>query len=51
VDVDVNAAEAIFEEAQTTTVLAWNCNSRAAGWAAVGWASGVLLVRDLSVDL
>ena len=50
-DVDVTGAEVIFEEEQAVTVMEWNVNRHTAGWAAIGWGSGLLMVRDLSVDI
>lgn len=47
---DITAAEVIFEEEQAVTALEWNVNQRAAGWAAVGWGSGIVMVRDLSIN-
>lgn len=41
--------ETIFEEEQAVTTLAWSQDRRTAGWAAVGWGSGLVMVRDLSV--
>jgi hypothetical protein len=41
--------KAIFEEEQAVTALAWSKDCRTAGWAAVGWGSGLVMVRDLAV--
>ncbi len=41
-------ADVIFEEEQAVTCLEWNPNLRYAGWAAVGWGSGIVKVEDLS---
>ncbi|KPI35725.1 uncharacterized protein AB675_1240 [Cyphellophora attinorum] len=38
--------EAIFEEEQAVTALAWSQDRRTAGWAAVGWGSGLVMVTD-----
>lgn len=48
---DLGAAEAIFEEEQAVTAMAWNPNASCAGLVAVGWGSGIVRVQDLSHDL
>ena len=40
----------LFEEEQALTALDWNPNQTCAGLAAVGWASGILRVQDLTHD-
>ena len=42
--------DVIFEEEQAVTCIEWNPNLPFAGWAAVGWGSGILRVEDLSHD-
>ena len=43
-------SDVIFEEEQAVTCVEWNPNLRFAGWAAVGWGSGIVRVEDLSHD-
>lgn len=50
-DEDTTAAEVVFEEEQAVTAMEWNVNQQAAGWAAIGWGSGIVMVRDLSIDM
>ena len=38
----------ICHEEQAVTAMAWNGNSRFAGWAAIAWGSGVLKIQDLA---
>jgi transcription factor C subunit 6 len=45
-----SAPDVIFEEEQAVTALEWNPNRRSAGWAAIGWGSGLVRVMDLSHD-
>lgn len=47
-DKDLGAAEPIFEEEQAVTVLDWNPNRTCAGFAAMGWGSGVVRIQDLA---
>ena len=42
--------ESRFAEEQAVTALEWNPNRHCAGWVAVGWASGLVRVMDLSHD-
>ncbi|ETN44261.1 uncharacterized protein HMPREF1541_10812 [Cyphellophora europaea CBS 101466] len=48
---DPAAAEVIFEEEQAVTAMDWNVNRAAAGWAAIGWGSGLVMIKDLSIEL
>jgi hypothetical protein len=52
-DEDMNATgmEVIFEEEQAVTAMEWSVNRQTAGWAAIGWGSGLVMVRDLSVEI
>ncbi|KAH0828455.1 hypothetical protein AYO21_00408 [Fonsecaea monophora] len=45
------AGEAVFEEEQAVTALAWNPNAACAGVAAMGWGSGIVRVQDLAYDM
>ncbi|KAK5070832.1 hypothetical protein LTR64_003806 [Lithohypha guttulata] len=44
-------SQIILPEEQAVTAMCWNPNPRFSGWAAVGWGSGLLVVRDLSHDV
>ena len=47
---EIGSANVIFEEEQAVVALSWNPNSRCAGWAAIGWGSGIVRVQDLAHD-
>ncbi|KAI1614810.1 hypothetical protein EDD37DRAFT_406572 [Exophiala viscosa] len=48
---DLGAAEPIFEEENAVTALEWNPNHSCAGFAAMGWGSGILRIQDLAHDM
>ncbi|KAK4947375.1 hypothetical protein LTR10_013743 [Elasticomyces elasticus] len=48
---DLGAAEPIFEEENAVTALEWNPNHSCAGFAAMGWGSGIVRVQDLAHDM
>lgn len=50
-EVDVSTAEIVYEEEQAVTAMDWCKDRQAAGWAAIGWGSGLVMVRDLSIDI
>ncbi|KAL9112145.1 MAG: hypothetical protein Q9227_003522 [Pyrenula ochraceoflavens] len=45
------ACETIFEEENAVTSLAWGACLSNAGWAAMGFGSGILVVEDLAHDM
>ncbi|RMZ75126.1 hypothetical protein DV737_g5456, partial [Chaetothyriales sp. CBS 132003] len=47
---DGSTASVTFSDEQAVTAMAWNPNHKFAGWAAVGWGSGIVRVMDLSHD-
>lgn len=47
---DESPEQVVFEEEQAVTAIAWNPNRECAGWAAMGWGSGVVRIQDLAVD-
>ncbi|KKY28817.1 putative transcription factor tfiiic complex subunit tfc6 [Phaeomoniella chlamydospora] len=40
--------ETIFEEENAATAVAWNSNLKCAGWAAMGFGSGIVRIEDLT---
>ncbi|RMZ77873.1 hypothetical protein DV738_g4191, partial [Chaetothyriales sp. CBS 135597] len=47
---DDSIASMAYNDEQAVTAIAWNPNHKFAGWAAVGWGSGIIRVMDLSHD-
>ncbi|RMD43214.1 hypothetical protein DV735_g1971, partial [Chaetothyriales sp. CBS 134920] len=47
---DDSIASMAYNDEQAVTAIAWNPNHKFAGWAAVGWGSGIIRVIDLSHD-
>ncbi|KAK7902384.1 hypothetical protein LTR67_002029 [Exophiala xenobiotica] len=48
---DAGAGEPIFEEEHAVTALEWNPNPSCAGFAAMGWGSGIVRIQDLAHDM
>lgn len=44
------SSQIILPEEQAVTAMAWNPNGRFSGWCAIGWGSGLIVIRDLAHD-
>lgn len=42
------SSQIILPEEQAVTAMAWNPNGRFSAWCAIGWGSGLIVVRDLA---
>lgn len=45
------SSQIILPEEQAVTAMAWNPNGRFSAWCAIGWGSGLVVIRDLAHDV